>query len=349
MGDGSAAAPAVPLRCVESRNALRLIAVQVLRAPLAGLLASVEESIEQRAFEAALADTERTRSAAPVVGAAVAGLAGLEVRQAPGVAPFRQAKLVSPTIVVERMPTHIDHRVDRRRAADDLAARHVDGPVEKLRLRLGHIVPVDARIEVGTIDAGRDMDHELVIHGAGLEDENTILRIGAELGCQHAARRAGANDHIVVARCLGHRLSPCAGRSSVNALHDVTPCCPKGVANLQDRVNVRRAKRAFRRPAVAQPRATTAPILITSRSTRQHFTTSAVHFEPESLTKSRGTERPARDQVSVGCSRSRPAVADGLSTTRERPGGPKPLRARSSRASGARVAWDGSPCPRRQP
>ena len=60
-------------------------------------------------------------------------------------APAGEAEL-APVIVIGRLPAHVDHGVDRRRAAEHLAARIVERAPVQARLGLGLEHPVGARI-----------------------------------------------------------------------------------------------------------------------------------------------------------------------------------------------------------
>src|ERR1700691_5760619 len=72
----------------------------------------------------------------------------LEARQQVIPAPAVEPKL-PPMIVVRGLAAHVDHGIDRGRAADDLAARIVEAAAIEPRFRLGLEAPVRARIADG--------------------------------------------------------------------------------------------------------------------------------------------------------------------------------------------------------
>ena len=125
--------------------------------------------------------------------------------------PAGQAEL-APLVVVGGLAEHVDHAVDRRRAADHLAARIVQRTAIETRLRLGLEQPVGARIADGIEIADRDVKPDPVVVAAGLQQQNALRWIGRQPVRQHAAGRARADDDKVELaldrrRCR-HCLSP---------------------------------------------------------------------------------------------------------------------------------------------
>ncbi len=128
-------------------------------------------------------------------------------------APAPEPEL-APVIVVGRLPAHVDHGVDRRRAADHLAARIVERAAVEARFGLGLEHPVGARIADREQVADRNVKPDPVVLAAGFQQQHAIGRIGGQPVGQHAARRARADDDVVVLavdrRRVGHTfpLSP---------------------------------------------------------------------------------------------------------------------------------------------
>src|SRR6185437_5953257 len=129
--------------------------------------------------------------------AAVMVLLPQEVRQDVIPAPAGKAKL-APAVVVGRLAAHIDHGVDRGRAAHHPAARIGYRTAAKIRLRRGLEHPVRARIADGVEIADRDMEPDPVVAAAGLDEENAVAGVAAQPIGEHAACRAGADDDEVV-------------------------------------------------------------------------------------------------------------------------------------------------------
>jgi hypothetical protein len=62
---------------------------------------------------------------------------------------------------------------------------------------LGLVAPVGARIGDGVEVADRDVDPEVIVLAAGLEKQNTFLRIARKAVREQAARAARAHDHEI--------------------------------------------------------------------------------------------------------------------------------------------------------
>src|SRR5262249_33651929 len=92
----------------------------------------------------------------------------------------------------------IGHGVDRRRAADHLAARAFEPAAVHGRLRLGEVHPVVLAVveEVGPAD--RDRDQRVAVPPAGLEQKDARVSVFGEPRGEHAAGGAGADDDEVV-------------------------------------------------------------------------------------------------------------------------------------------------------
>ena len=112
-------------------------------------------------------------------------------------APAGEAEL-APVIIVGGLAAHVDHGVDRGRAADHLAARIVQAAAVEAFLRLGLEHPVRARIADGEEIADRDVVPDPIVAPAGLKQQHARIRRGRQPVRQHAAGRAGADDDVVV-------------------------------------------------------------------------------------------------------------------------------------------------------
>ena len=64
------------------------------------------------------------------------------------------------------MAAHVDHRVDRRTAADNFAARQLDAAPTAAGFGLGLPVPVDTRVLEDAVDAGGDVDEGVRVPAA---------------------------------------------------------------------------------------------------------------------------------------------------------------------------------------
>jgi hypothetical protein len=195
-GVGRAEALAVSLCHLEHRRAvlLRPVVVDDPRDSRGG--ARLQQPPVHRARRALLGDAQRTARAVELRGPACVVLGLDEVRQHVAVAPAGRA-LCLPGVVVERAPAHVQHRVHRARPAEAPAARDVQRAVVDVRLGLGRVIPVELCVElVG--ERRWDLDVQRAIAPAGLQQQHSHRRVLRQPICEHAARRPGSDDHVVV-------------------------------------------------------------------------------------------------------------------------------------------------------
>ena len=163
--------------------------------------------VEGIAFEA-VRRRERAAVAAPGVGRPTKAFRAPEVGQHVAVAPAGRA-LRFPALEIERMAAHIDEAVDRRRAAENLAARAGDAPAVEIGLGLAHIAPIVGLHIHRDRQRRRHLDEEGAVRPAIFEHEDARAAVFTEPVGEHAPRRAGADDHVV--ECLlahGDRFAP---------------------------------------------------------------------------------------------------------------------------------------------
>ena len=145
---------------------------------------------------------ERAVGAVVLVVQALVVLGAAEVRQHLVVGPAVVA-LGGPVVVVGAVAADVDHRVDRARASQHLAARlPADAPVQAL-LRDGVEVPVGRLGLRQQRQARGHVDQDVLVHRAGLDQRHRHRRILAQPRRQHAAARAAAHHDVVeVHACL---------------------------------------------------------------------------------------------------------------------------------------------------
>src|SRR5882757_6373254 len=73
----------------------------------------------------------------------------------------------------------------------------------------GRVVPV-LRAPQQRADSGRHVDQVVAVRTAGLQEQDSDIRVLAQAVGEDAARRPGANDHVVVLRMSAHCLPPLA-------------------------------------------------------------------------------------------------------------------------------------------
>ena len=179
---GRAPAHAAPLVDLEVAAALVVAAVEVVDLRDAGLgrrsrkasrISQRRRGSSTRHSPPAPCSSSKRRARAPT------GPRALEVGQhvVPGPAGIAQ---LAPLVVVARLAAHVDHAVDRGAAAQHLAARIVERAAVEAGLGLGLEAPVGARVADHVEVADRDVDPEVVVLAAGLEQQH--------------ARRCGSAD-----------------------------------------------------------------------------------------------------------------------------------------------------------
>ena len=95
------------------------------------------------------------------------------------------------------LPADIQKPVDRRGAAQHLAARLNDRAAGAFGLRLGTVEPIVLRVgeQLGVTD--RHVDPDVAILAAGFEHEHTVAARCAQPVGEHTAGRAGTHDDVV--------------------------------------------------------------------------------------------------------------------------------------------------------
>jgi hypothetical protein len=120
----------------------------------------------------------------------------LEDRQHVVPAPTGEAKL-PPVVVIRRLAAHRDHGIDRRTAADHLAARIVERPPIEARLLLGLEHPVRTGIADGKEIADRNMEPDPVVAPAGFQHQHARLGICGQPVGHHATGGPCAYDDVI--------------------------------------------------------------------------------------------------------------------------------------------------------
>src|SRR5215813_5116782 len=170
--------------------------VEIVVARKARLLRGGDESLAQRMRFAHVGNRERPahpmqRILAPLLifGAAKTGQHTLE-------APAGVAEL-PPMIEVGRLAADVEQAIDRARAAQHLPAGLDDLPVVELGLRLRGVEPIDLTIGEQLAVAERDVNPDMAVMAARLQQENAMATRGGETIGENAARASGADDDIV--------------------------------------------------------------------------------------------------------------------------------------------------------
>ena len=204
----------------------RVTAVEVARAGNAGLFRGVAKRVEDFPVQTLLLD--------PPLAAVTVETGALRVQGRGLVTPFDHLRVERPVVLAlaekrqDVVPTpsgvagggpvvvgvpmaaHVDHAVDRRRAAENLAARIDQATAVEAGLGLGAKAPVGARIVDAVEIADRDVDPCVIVHAAGLDHEHREARVGGQAVRENAPGGARADDDVVEGAGRRH-VSGCAG------------------------------------------------------------------------------------------------------------------------------------------
>ena len=186
-----------PLVDLEERGALVVAAVEVLDLRDARLRHRLAERVEHAPRQPLPLDPPLAAGRVHVARAAVVVFRALEDRQHARPRPRAVAGDARPLVVVAPLAAEVQHRVDRRAAAEHLAARVQDRAAVEPRVGLGAIAPVGARVADAVEVADRDVDPDPVVLAAGLEQQHVDVGIRGEPVGEHAAGGARADDDVV--------------------------------------------------------------------------------------------------------------------------------------------------------
>ena len=151
---------------------LRAVEIGIVRN--AGLHGSVDAGFRQRPFMGDIVDMQRTAGAVQFAVAAFLVLRLLEIGQDIVPVPALAATL-APVVIVGGGAPHINSSVDRRGAAENLAAGLVERAVVEVGFRLGFEHPIHVRVGVVFRVAERDMDPGVGIARPGFQQQHAVF------------------------------------------------------------------------------------------------------------------------------------------------------------------------------
>ena len=155
-----------------------------------------DKGFRQGILVAPVGHRQRPVPAVIFIRTALLALRFLEIGQHVLIAPAGIAAL-APAIVILVLAAHVQQPVDRTRTAEHFSARLEHLPAVQARFRLGLVHPVDGFFLEQFAVAERHVDPEIGILGSCLQQQHGMLAIGRQSIGEHAAGRAGADDHIV--------------------------------------------------------------------------------------------------------------------------------------------------------
>jgi hypothetical protein len=151
-------------------------------------------------------DGERPARAVQFIAAAFLVLRALEIGQHVGERPAFVAEL-APMVEILGLATDIDEPVDARGTAEHFSPWPEDAPAAEIEVGLGLVAPVHARIGDRLAVAERDMDPDIPILPARLEQHDLASRILGKPCRRDRAGRARAHDHEIRLDHLFRRFS----------------------------------------------------------------------------------------------------------------------------------------------
>src|SRR5690606_19294122 len=197
-------APAVRRGRLIEPDALLCRTVEVIVIWQARFLPGAHEGIAQRVMVTGIADFQRAVDTVKRLGIFLIGFTAFEYREYVAPAPALAACRF-PIVVILSLPSDIDHTVDRRTAAQQLALLHVDASSADARLGLGTEVP--GQLFINFLKPAGYGDEEVPIGRSRFQQQHALAGLD-EPACDDAPGRACADYDIVIAvhdRPLGAR------------------------------------------------------------------------------------------------------------------------------------------------
>src|SRR5262249_23162837 len=169
--------------------------VEIIVARKTRLLRGCDESLAQRMRFAHIGNRERPAHPMQRILAARLVLGAAEVGQHILETPAGIAEL-PPMIEVGRLAADIEQAIDRARAAQHSPPRLDDLPVVELGLRLRAIEPIDLAIGEQLAVTERDVNPEMAVMAARLQQQNAMATRGGETICKNATPPSGSQSVI---------------------------------------------------------------------------------------------------------------------------------------------------------
>ena len=215
--DRGRAAPAVARRRLVIADAVLLGAVEIVVARKPRLRCTGDERFADRMLRH-IRHAEGAARAVETVGAAHLVLRTPEIGQHVVERPAGIAEL-APMVEILGLATDIHHAVDRRGAAQHLAARPEDAAVGGARVGFSLVAPIDRGIGEGLAETERDMDPAVGVLAAGLKQDHSRRGVFAEAGRDGAPGRPRAHDDEIGLDHLlphVHLTAPCHHDQTLN-------------------------------------------------------------------------------------------------------------------------------------
>src|SRR5215213_8144507 len=192
-------APPTLLVDVEIRDTFVAARIEIADAGNAGLDRGFDEGIQDVPAGARGLDAPFAAHAMMLAGSEVVIEVLAEDRLHIVPTPARKTHL-APVVVILALASHVDHSVDRRAAAQDLAPRIVQDPAVQACLSFGLEHPIGAGIADGEEIADRDVKPDPVVLAASFENADRVSRILGQAVCQNAAGGTCPDNYVI--KCI---------------------------------------------------------------------------------------------------------------------------------------------------
>lgn len=168
IGHGGAAPSAIADGKLIKAHAFLRRPVDVVICWIARLLCGLDPGVADRMGVARIGDSQRPVAPAKRIRPALVALGALEIGQYIVPAPAGIAHL-PPAVEIFGLATHVEQAIQRRRAAQHLAAWPIDDLAIEARHRLGLVTPVIVGVVHGLEIPGRHVDPGIAVAATGLD------------------------------------------------------------------------------------------------------------------------------------------------------------------------------------
>src|SRR6185437_7048289 len=188
--------PSIAREELEITNAFLIAGIEIVSPPNAKLVGAANDRLHQFALFRNVRGPERPIAAVRAARATAIVLGALEVGQHALPIPAAISEL-RPCVIVLALSSDEDQPVDRTRTAKATASRPVDLAPAHIWLFVGIEAPIIGLVEHGLPVTDGNVDPQIVVLGACLEQQNLVAAVGAQTISEHATGRTRADNHVV--------------------------------------------------------------------------------------------------------------------------------------------------------
>ena len=194
---GTAPAAATFLVYLKVAVAEVVTAIELVDFGYPGLRCSITPGIKNFPVDAPLLHSQLTTGTVISIGAMLVVFRLLEHRQhiIPAPASITQGR---PVIIITALAAHINHGINGGATAQHLTPGITDAAAVQARLGFRGITPVSPRIVDGVEITHRDINPEIVVLAACLQQQHPVLRVPGQAVGQHTAGAAAADNDVII-------------------------------------------------------------------------------------------------------------------------------------------------------